>query len=66
MQLAIIIAAVAACVIGWHISKVHMSHGGLPARKGQLRDYRGDRLRHGMRLVMYAAVLGLIIFVALH
>jgi hypothetical protein len=66
MELAIIIAAVAAVVIGWHISKVHMSHGGIPVRKSQLRDYRSDRLRHGTRLVVYAAVLALIIFVALH
>lgn len=66
MELAIIIAAVAAVVIGWQVSKVHMSHGGIPVRKAQLRGYRSDRLRHGIRLVVYAAVLALLVFVALH
>lgn len=61
-----IIAAVAACVIGWEFSKAHGSHRGIPARRGQLRDYRKDRMHHGTRVVMLGALLALLLFVALH
>jgi hypothetical protein len=45
MELAIIVGAVA-CVIGWHASRAHMSHFGIPFRRRQLRAYRRDRTHH--------------------
>jgi hypothetical protein len=45
MFLAVIIGAVA-CVIGWHASRAHMSHRGIPIRRGQLRSFRRDRTHH--------------------
>jgi len=45
MELAVIAGAVA-CVIGWHASRVHMSHRGIPIRKGQLRTFRRVRTHH--------------------
>ena len=45
MELAVIAGAVA-CIVGWHASKAHMSHRGIPVRKGQLRSFRRDRTHH--------------------
>jgi hypothetical protein len=53
-------AAVFACFIGWHASKAHMSHRGIPVRQGQLRSYRRDRARHLKWLVGMAAIMALI------
>jgi hypothetical protein len=55
-----VVAAAFACLIGWHASKAHMSHRGIPVRKGQLRSYRGDRFRHIKWFVATAAILVLI------
>jgi hypothetical protein len=60
MEVAIIALAIA-CVIGWHASKVHMSHRGIPIRKGQLRAYRGDRTHHVIWFVVVAAVVVLLL-----
>ena len=62
MGLAVIGAAVA-CLIGWNVSKVHMAHRGIPARRRQLREYRRDRTRHGIWLVGMAALLLLLLFI---
>lgn len=62
MLLAIIVAA-AACVIGWHASMAHMTHRGIPVRRGQLRDYRKDRMRHGLRTVVIGVIFVLILVV---
>lgn len=62
-----IIAAAFACFIGWHASKAHMSHRGIPVRKGQLRSYRGDRTRHLKWLAGMVAILAAIfVLVSLH
>ncbi len=62
-----IIAAAFACFIGWHASKAHMSHRGIPVRKGQLRSFRGVRTHHIAWLLVTVAVLVLIfILVAVH
>jgi hypothetical protein len=55
-------ALVVACLIGWHASRVHMSHRGIPVRKGQLRSFRSDRLRHAIWFVVTAIVLLVILF----
>lgn len=60
-----IFAAVLAAVIGWHVSKAHMSHRGIPVRRGQLRDYRRDRLRHGIRFIALLVLVALIILLLL-
>ncbi len=52
-----IIALAFACVIGWHASKAHMSHRGIPVRKGQLRTYRGDRTHHAIWLLLMAVII---------
>jgi hypothetical protein len=57
----VIIGAAIACIIGWHVSKAHMSHRGIPVRKRQLRDFRKERMRHGVWLVGLAVVLLLIV-----
>jgi hypothetical protein len=55
----VIIAAVFACLIGWNASKAHMSHRGIPIRKGQIRSYRGDRQRH---VLWFLGMLAIVAF----
>jgi hypothetical protein len=62
----VIIALALACVIGWNASKAHMSHGGIPVRKGQLRGFRRERAHHVIRLLVMAVVIVLILVVAIH
>jgi hypothetical protein len=63
----VIIAGAFACFIGWHASKAHMSHRGIPTRKGQLRSYRGDRTRHVIWLLGIAAlIVVLLLLVSIH
>ncbi len=59
-----VIAAAAACYIGWHISRAHMAHRGIPIRRGQLRSFRGDRTHHAVWIAGMALLL-LVIFIAL-
>jgi hypothetical protein len=62
-----VIALAFACFIGWHASKAHMSHRGIPVRKGQLRSFRGDRTRHVIWFLGMAAVLVVIfLLVSVH
>jgi hypothetical protein len=56
-----VIALVFACLIGWHASRVHMSHRLIPVRKGQLPGLRGDRTRHLIRLIVMAAIIVLLL-----
>lgn len=66
MEVALIAGAVA-FVIGWHVSRAHMSHRGIPVRRGQLHGYRRDRLRHGIRFVAVAVLFGVILLlIAFH
>jgi hypothetical protein len=53
----VIIAGVFACLIGWNASKAHMSHRGIPIRKGQIRSYRGDRQHHALWLLGMLAIV---------
>jgi hypothetical protein len=62
----VIIALALACVIGWNVSKAHMSHGGIPVRKGQLRGFRRERTHHVIRLLVMAVIIVLILLVAIH
>jgi hypothetical protein len=59
----VIIVAIVACVVGWHASKAHGTHRGIPARRRQLREDRRGRLRQGIRLVTVASVLGVVLLV---
>jgi hypothetical protein len=62
-----IIALVIACVIGWHASKAHMSHGLIPTRKGQLPAMRRDRTRYILRALLLAVIiLVILVLVAKH
>jgi hypothetical protein len=62
-----IIALVIACVIGWHASKAHMSHGLIPFRKGQLPAMRRERARYVLRALLVAViVLVILVLVAKH
>jgi hypothetical protein len=62
-----VLAGAFACFIGWHASKAHMSHRGIPVRKGQLRSFRADRFRHIRWFIVTAAVLVLIlVLVSIH
>jgi hypothetical protein len=58
----VIIAAAFAIFIGWHASRAHMSHRGIPVRKGQLRSFRPDRTRH---LLWTLGMAGLIVLLLL-
>jgi hypothetical protein len=53
----VLIALAFSCLIGWHASRAHMSHRGIPVRKGQLRSYRGARTHHVIWLLGIAAVI---------
>lgn len=57
-----IIALVIACLIGWHASKAHISHGLIPTRKGQLPGMRRDRTRYILRTLLLVVII-LVIFV---
>lgn len=60
-----IIALVIACVIGWHASKAHISHGLIPTRKGQLPGMRRDRTRYILRtLLLVVIILVILVLVA--
>jgi hypothetical protein len=62
-----IIALVIACVIGWHASKAHISHGLIPFRKGQLPAMRRERTRYILRALLLAViVLVILVLVAKH
>jgi len=62
-----IIALVIACLIGWHASKAHISHGLIPTRKGQLPGMRRDRTRYILRtLLLVVIVLVILALVAKH
>jgi hypothetical protein len=52
-----IIALVIACLIGWHASKAHISHGLIPTRKGQLPGMRRDRTRYILRTLLLVVIL---------
>jgi hypothetical protein len=44
-----------------------MSHRGIPVRKGQLRGFRGDRMRHVIWLLgMAALIVLLLLLVSIH
>jgi hypothetical protein len=63
----VIIALVIACIIGWHASKAHMSHGLIPTRKGQLPGMRRDRTRYILRTLLLAVIiLVILVLVAKH
>jgi hypothetical protein len=63
----VVIALVIACVIGWHASRVHMSHGLIPVRKGQLPGLRRERARYMIRAFLVAVILVVIlVLVAKH
>ena len=57
-----IIALVIACLIGWHASKAHISHGLIPTRKGQLPGMRRERTRYMLRAFLLAVIV-VVIFV---
>jgi hypothetical protein len=62
-----IIVLVIASVFGWHASKVHMSHGLIPTRKGQLPGLRRERTRHMIRTLLIAVIVVVIlVLVAKH
>jgi hypothetical protein len=63
---AALIALVIACVVGWHASKAHMSHGLIPGRKGQLPGLRHDRAHHGIRMLLFAVIIVVILIIAVH
>jgi hypothetical protein len=66
-MLLVIIAGAFACYIGWHASKAHMSHRGIPVRKGQLRSFRPDRTRHLIWVIgMAAIIVVLLLLVSVH
>jgi hypothetical protein len=65
MGIAIIVLAIA-CILGWHASKVHMSHGLIPTRKGQLPGLRRDRTRHVIRMLLFAVIVVIILVIAIH
>ncbi len=56
MELAVIAAAVA-CYIGWHASRAHMSHRGIPVRQRQLRAFRRERTHHVIWFLLTGVVL---------
>ena len=56
-----LIALAIACVLGWHASKVHMSHGLIPTRKGQLPGLRRERTHHVLRTLVVAAIIVVIL-----
>ena len=63
----VIIAAAFAVYIGWHASRAHMSHRGIPVRKGQLRPFRGDRRRHVVWVLgMAGLIVLLLLLVSIH
>jgi hypothetical protein len=60
----VIIAAAFAVFIGWHASRVHMTHRAIPVRKGQLRTFRGDRTHHVIRALGLVGLIVLLLLLA--
>jgi hypothetical protein len=60
MELAVIAGALA-CFIGWHASKAHMSHRGIPVRRNQLRSFRRDRMHHMIWFLGFGVVFLLLL-----
>jgi hypothetical protein len=60
----VIIAAAFSIFIGWHASRAHMSHKGIPVRKGQLRSFRPDRRRHVIWVLGLAGLIVLLLLLA--
>jgi hypothetical protein len=63
MELAFFVGAVA-CVIGWHWSRVHMSHRGIPVRRRQLHAFRRDRTHHLIWFFVFGILFVLIYLAA--
>lgn len=63
MFLAVIVGAVA-CLIGWHASRVHMSHRGIPFRRRQLHAFRRERTHHLIWFLLIAILFVLIYLAA--
>lgn len=59
----VILVAVVAILVGWHVSKVHGSHVMISPRRRQLREDRRGRLHYGVRLVAVAIVFALVIVI---
>ena len=57
----VLIAAVIACLVGWNASKAHMSHRGIPIRKGQIRSYRGERQHHTIWILGMLVILAFLL-----
>jgi hypothetical protein len=53
----VIAGALIAGIIGWHASRAHMSHRGIPVRRRQLRDFRKDRTRHSIWLLLLVIIM---------
>jgi hypothetical protein len=62
----VLVGLAVACYLGWHISQARGAHKGIPVRKGQLKNYRRDRIRHGIWIVGIGAVIVLILIIAAH
>jgi hypothetical protein len=63
----VIIAAAFAIFIGWHASRAHMSHRGIPVRKGQLRSFRPVRRHHVIwALGMAGLIVLLLLLLSIH
>jgi hypothetical protein len=62
----VLVGLAVACYLGWHISQARGAHRGIPVRKGQLKNYRRDRIRHGIWIVGIGAVIVLILIIAAH
>jgi hypothetical protein len=60
----VIIAAAFAVYIGWHASRAHMSHRGIPVRKGQLRAFRPVRTHHIIWTLLMAGLIVLLLLLA--
>jgi hypothetical protein len=66
MGLVVVVGAIA-CYVGWHASRAHMSHRGIPIRRNQLRAFRRDRTRHMIWFLGFAVLFVLLIaLLAIH
>ena len=62
----VIVGLAVAIFVGWHFSQARGAHQGIPVRKGQLKNYRRDRTRHGIWIVGIVAVIVVILVIAAH
>jgi hypothetical protein len=56
----VLIFLTAGCVLGWHANKSYASHGDVKSTKAKIPGYRRSRHRNGVRTLILAFVIAIV------